>query len=124
MQKLMKFGLVGVFNTIITIGSYMLLLQIGTNYILANVIGYVLGVLNSFYWNKKWVFQVKTSDKGMFFKFVVVNIITLSINTLTLYIIVNYTGLNNYVAQIFATGFGLVTNFYLNNKWTFLGNKK
>jgi putative flippase GtrA len=124
MQKLMKFGLVGVFNTLITIGSYILLLQIGINYIFANVLGYVLGVLNSFYWNKRWVFKVESSDKAIFFKFVVVNIISLSINTLILYIIVNFTSSNYYIAQILATGFGLVTNFYLNNKWTFLGNKK
>ena len=52
-------------------------------------------------------------------KFVVVNLITLVINTLILYILANYLDIHPYLAQIFATGFGLVINFFLNKKWTF-----
>ena len=70
----MKFGLVGILNTFITIGSYMLLVYLGINYLLANVIGYILGVINSFYWNKNWVFKVSSNQRNIFMKFVIVNL--------------------------------------------------
>ena len=66
MKKFMKFGLIGILNTLITIGSYMLFVYLGMNYIIANVIGYGIGVINSYYWNKNWVFQVKLESKKYF----------------------------------------------------------
>ena len=119
MKKFMKFGLIGILNTLITIGSYMLFVYLGMNYIIANVIGYGIGVINSYYWNKNWVFQVSSNQRNIFVKFVVVNLITLVINTLALYILANYLDMHPYLAQIFATGFGLLINFFLNKKWTF-----
>ncbi len=119
MKKFMKFGLIGILNTLLTIGSYMLFVYLGMNYIIANVIGYGIGVINSYYWNKNWVFQVSSNQRSIFVKFVVVNLITLVINTLALYILANYLDIHPYLAQIFATGFGLLINFFLNKKWTF-----
>src|SRR6476646_9160108 len=88
MKKFLKFWVIGILNTLITIGSFMLLVYLGMNYIFANIIGYGIGVINSFYWNKHWVFQVKSNHKNIFLKFVVVNLITLSLNTLSLYVFV------------------------------------
>ena len=119
MIKFIKFGIVGIFNTIITIGSYMVLVFLGVNYLLANIIGYILGVINSHYWNKSWVFQVKSNQKRLFLIFVLVNLGTLGINTTILFVCVHYFYLNSYISQIFATGIGLVFNFVLNKVWTF-----
>ena len=57
MEKLLKFGLVGIFNTLITIISFWILLKFGMNYLIANTIAYLIGVANSYYWNKNWVFK-------------------------------------------------------------------
>ena len=70
MKRFIKFGLIGVLNTLITISSYMLLVYLGVYYILANIIGYSLGIINSFYWNKNWVFQVSSKQRNIFMKFV------------------------------------------------------
>ena len=119
MKRFIKFGLIGVLNTLITISSYMLLVYLGVYYILANIIGYSLGIINSFYWNKNWVFQVNSKQRNIFMKFVLVNLITLVINTLILYLLNHYLHIHPYLAQIIATGVGLVFNFFLNKKWTF-----
>ena len=119
MKRFIKFGLIGVLNTLITISSYMLLVYLGVYYILANIIGYSLGVINSFYWNKNWVFQVNSKQRNIFMKFVLVNLVTLVINTLILYLLNHYLHIHSYLAQIIATGFGLIVNFFLNKKWTF-----
>lgn len=119
MKKFIKFGVVGLINTLITIGCFTLLVHVGINYLAANIIAYVLGMINSFFWNKTWVFQIKSGDFTLILKFIIVNLITLGINTVCLYLFVTPLKLHPSFAQLFATGFGLVINFSLNKRWTF-----
>jgi putative flippase GtrA len=119
MIQLMKFGIVGVANTLITIISYNALVYLGLNYMVSNVVGYALGVLNSFYWNKNWVFKAGPEQKHVFSKFVVVNLITLGVNTLILFGLVELMKIRSFPAQFAATMAGLLLNFILNKKWTF-----
>lgn len=119
MKVFAKFGFVGIFNTLITISSYIVLVHFGVYYIVANIIGYILGLINSFYWNKNWVFQVKDRKNNLFLKFIIVNLITLIVNNIVLYSLVNYLSVDAIVAQILATGVGMVLNFFLNKLWTF-----
>ena len=59
--QLFKYGVIGVMNTLITLLTFYLLnTWAGAPYGVANIVGYVLGVLNSFLWNRSWVF--KTHD--------------------------------------------------------------
>lgn len=119
MIQFLKFGAVGIVNTFITIGVYFVLVYFGANYIIANSIGYALGVLNSYYWNKNWVFGADQAQKYIFTKFILVNLLTLGINTVILYVLVDYMNINPFLAQIVATGAGLLFNFILNKRWTF-----
>ncbi len=55
-----RFGIVGVLNTGITLAVIFVLMKVlGVHYALSNVIGYLLGSLNSFMLNKKWTFRSK-----------------------------------------------------------------
>jgi putative flippase GtrA len=119
MKKLLKFGTVGMLNTLITIGCFTLLVHLGMNYIAANIAAYMIGMVNSFFWNKNWVFQVRSGQISLFVKFVLVNLITLGFNTLCLYLLVDHLQIQSSISQIIATGCGLMINFGLNKKWTF-----
>lgn len=119
MVTLLKFGTVGVFNTLITFICYSILIYFGLNYLLSNIIGYSLGVLNSFYWNKNWVFKVSNNQSKRFLKFIIVNLITLGCNTFLLFLFVEYIHLNELIANGLAICVGLVINFILNKIWTF-----
>lgn len=60
--QFVKYGMVGVINTLITLlVIYVCKSVIGINPMVANAIGYIAGLINSFVWNKKWVFK---SDNG------------------------------------------------------------
>ncbi|PLS04319.1 GtrA family protein [Neobacillus cucumis] len=119
MKKLLKFGLVGVGNTLLSIGCYILFVKLGMHYLLANILSYLIGLLNSYYWNKKWVFQYTERHLSVFVKFIIVNLVVLSINTSILYFFVKIIGWNQYLSQLIATGLGMGINFILNKKWTF-----
>ena len=62
--QLFKYGVIGVMNTLITaISFYLLNTWLKVPYGPANIIGYVLGVINSFIWNRNWVFKTKKNFK-------------------------------------------------------------
>ncbi|MCF0181911.1 MAG: GtrA family protein [Muribaculaceae bacterium] len=81
--QLLKYGVIGMSNTLITlIAFYVLNTLCGMPYGAANVIGYVLGVLNSFYWNRQWVFKTKNDVKREAFFFGVGFFLCLSLQLL------------------------------------------
>ncbi|KMJ59091.1 sugar translocase [Bacillus sp. LL01] len=119
MKRFLKFGTVGVFNTLITFFSFTVFYYIGINYLLAHVMGYGLGVLNSYYWNKRWVFKDERKKTAIFYKFVAVNLVTLGIHTGLLFLLVNNAGLQPVGANLMATAASLFINYFLNSRWTF-----
>lgn len=60
--QLLKYGVIGVLNTLITLVTFYLLnTKLGLSYGISNVTGYILGVINSFLWNRNWVFKTKNN---------------------------------------------------------------
>ena len=59
----MRFGIVGVINTLITlVVIYILQELLHVKYTVANLAGYIAGVINSFFWSKLWVFKKLNSN--------------------------------------------------------------
>lgn len=123
MIELIKFGLVGILNTGITFIIYNGLIFFNVNYVLANTIGYIAGVINSYIWNKNWVFGAKDNkDEKLIFKFIVVNVISYAVNTGVLLLCTKYITENKTIAQIPAIIVGMGVNYILNKVWTFKKN--
>lgn len=62
--QLLKYGVIGVSNTLITLVVFYLLNTLaGLPYGISNVISYIAGVINSFIWNRNWVFKTNNSVK-------------------------------------------------------------
>lgn len=119
MEKFIKFGLVGVLNTVITIIVFNILRVFGINMVVANSIGYICGMVNSYFWNNRWVFKSNSKDLKTVLKFIVVNLITMFINNLILILLVQNIGINEFIAQIIALVLITVINFIGNKLWTF-----
>jgi len=59
--QFIKFGIVGVSNTLLTAGVIWILMKVFhcSDYV-SNFVGYIIGLANSFVWNRKWTFESKT----------------------------------------------------------------
>ncbi len=55
--QFIKFGLVGVSNTLISEAVYAIVVLLEGNYLFASFLGFVLSVLNAYYWSNKYVFK-------------------------------------------------------------------
>ena len=117
--QFMKFIALGVINTLISLIVIYLLMKFGVNYRLSNLIGYIAGLINSFIFNKIWVFKTRKNLFKEIFNFSVVFGLCYSVQYLILLLMVEEYSLNKYFSQLIAMGFYTVLNFILNRIFTF-----
>ena len=88
-MQFIRFIFIGVINTITGLGAIYLLMYFGLSNYMSNFIGYIIGLLISFFLNKYYVFK-NYSDKNstylQFIKFLVIFLIAYIGNLFTLYI--------------------------------------
>lgn len=125
-----KFAAVGLVNLGVDYGILTVLHGVvGIPIVPSNIVSYSCGVINSFFLNRYWTFKIHLKffseyklKSGAefrflsppFMKFIFVNLLSLGVNTLTMYILVDLYGLtiySNLVAKLIATFFSFIVNF-------------
>ena len=108
-----KFQAVGAINFGVDYGILMLLnVVLGWPLVLSNLISYSCGVVNSFVLNRYWTFHQRLKFFSRHFAvFVFVNLISLGVNTLAVYILADLYSLPNILAKLIATVFSFTVNF-------------
>ena len=121
LKKFVRFSAVGGLNTLITIGIFYLLFNIlHIKYLIASVIGYCIGILNSYIWNKLWTFESKSTAIGSeFSKFVALNLTGLALNALIMSVLVEILNIIPFLAQVITIGIIFILNFFGSSYWVF-----
>lgn len=111
--QLIRFALVGILNTAIDFGLFSLLaLGFHGNPVVSHVVSYSCGVLNSYFFNRRWTFQRKeTAHAAEFAQFVLVNLISLGASSLVLYLLEEQAGLHIFISKAGATLCSMMINF-------------
>ncbi len=123
-MQFIRFGFVGVSNFLIAYGTYALLTLIGIPYLISNIVSFFISVLNSFFWNNKYVFIKRKNEYRNAFNTLIKTFITygttgLVISNILLLIFVDLLTLNKYIAPIIIYMFTIPFNFILNKFWAF-----
>jgi putative flippase GtrA len=140
-----KYGIVGIFNTLVTAVVIWLMMHAlfhtyeGNNVpvhiiSISNIAGYIAGLINSFIWNRKWTFKSETSWKKDFIRFIIAFLICyipqlLIVNLLNYYMLIpeitftlfrhTYTITSAYTCQLAGIAFYTIMNFLCNKYYTF-----
>jgi putative flippase GtrA len=123
--QFIKFGIVGLSNTALSYAIYAALVYIGLYYIIAGVISFALSVLNSLYWNSRYVFkpgggQRKRNIWNVLIKTYASYAFTgLILSNILLYVFVDALHISEYLAPLFSLAVTVPLNFVLNKKWAF-----
>ena len=118
--RFLKFGIVGVLNTLVNWIIFFILNTLGMYYIFSNIIAYSISTIHSYLWNTLWVFKYKDkASTDTTFKFIVLNIIGLCLNTGILYVLVDFFNLNKLFALIITTAIVMIINYVVNKVWVF-----
>lgn len=124
LSQFIKFGLVGLLNTIISYVSYTILVFLGINYLISNTIAFIISVLNSYYWNNRYVFRQPGEEKRVKIKalikvFVSYGFTGLVLNSFLLMVWINIFDISKYIAPAINLIITIPINFLLNKLWAF-----
>ena len=129
--QFIKFGIVGVSNTLV---SYLLNLlclflldkyDVAYDYVIANTVAFILSVLWSFYWNERFVFTKQNEDYKsnkfvrllkMYLSYGFTGII---LNNVLSFLWISVLGISKVIAPLINSAVGVPINYVLNKKWTF-----
>jgi putative flippase GtrA len=118
--QFVKFGIVGVSNTLLTLVVYTVLLKVfGVWYLAASGIGFVVGAVNGFLLNRRWTFREHVGDALTPVRWGIVQTCGLGVDEGLLYLFVHDAHLDKLVAQVCATAVVTVSTFFVNRAWTF-----
>lgn len=123
-----KFGIVGVFNTLISLAVYYAGLYLGVYYLISNVFGFVAGTCNAYYWNNKYVFRKKDGEERSTAKSLVKVFISygisLGLSTALLVLWVDVLGISESIAPVLNLCVTIPLNFVMNKFWAFRAERK
>ena len=135
-MQFVKFGIVGVSNTLISYliyaGTLYLLEMKGwflkADYIIASVLSFVLSVLWSFFWNSKKVFTVEEGEHRAWFPALIKTFIAYSfsglfLSNILLFVWVQVLGVSKYLAPLINLIITIPLNFVINKFWAFRTKK-
>jgi len=122
-NTLIKYGLIGIFNTFIGYGLTFLLFYIGILAELSNFIGYIIGFFVSYYLNKKYNFKSKNSHKKDMPKFIVSMLVAYIVNLIVFSLFYRYLEMNAYLSQVIAGIFYVAIGYILSKIYVFNGSE-
>jgi len=140
-----KYGIVGIMNTLLTALTIWLVMHFifnaqGENEVsssaisISNIVGYIIGLINSFIWNRKWTFKSNSNWKADFLRFILAFLVCYIPQLLLVNGLNNYANLSSleltllnhsyiitsaYICQLIGIVFYTVLNFLSNKYYTF-----
>lgn len=119
--QFIKYGLVGVVNTLITgVILFTLMNCFGVSYKTSNTVGYIAGFINSFIMNKLWTFKANKSPTiKQLLRFSAVFVICYLLQRWLLIFLVEELLINKNVSQLIGMVFYTLISFVFNKLFAF-----
>lgn len=129
LAQFIKFGLVGLSNTLLSYAIYLLTLlilsplKLSWDYFVASFLSFVLSVLWSYFWNNRFVFK-QDSKKRSFWKSLFKTYLSYAftgiiLGNILLYVWVALLGIPKTLAPLLSLVITVPLNFLLNKYWAF-----
>ncbi|MBE5946153.1 MAG: 4Fe-4S dicluster domain-containing protein [Lachnospiraceae bacterium] len=133
-KQFIRFAMVGVTNTLISylINVFVLLCLSGQkwnyDYVVANIVAFILSVLWSFYWNNRCVFGKGNKEKNVGRKllksYMAYGFTGIILNNILSTVWIKLIGVSKYIAPLLNLAVSVPVNFYLQKLWVFTDKKK
>lgn len=128
-RQIIMYGIFGGLTTLVNIVSYFVLTKIcGIEYMISNVIAWLLSVIFAYITNKIFVFESKTLDVKAVFRevcsFFGARIFSLVIDIVLMYISIEIIGINDIIAKIASNIVVILVNYFLSKYWIFKKDTK
>ena len=128
--QFLKFGVIGFFNTLISIVvTYACLFcfkkfsfiprSLNAQILVSSFLGFSISFINSYYWNKKFVFRKPKVGLQALFKSYCCYVLTWAVSYLLTYIVTNYLFIPKIYIPVLSLFLTVPLNFLANKFWAF-----
>lgn len=117
--QIIRFGFVGVLNTIVGYGTYYIGIKCGLHYILASTISQIIGTAHSYIWNKKFTFKSEKKSFSELVRFVSVYVVQYVVNVSITGLFINFAGLSAELAGFISMVICTAISFLGHKFWSF-----
>jgi putative flippase GtrA len=119
-RQIARFAVVGVIATLTHLGFLVLGVEwLGMNPVIASVLGFIAAVIISYILNHRWTFESDHAHSSTLWRYVVVSLFGLALNTVMMTTLVQYFHWWYFWAQLSVLLVVPLSNFLLNRYWTF-----
>ena len=129
-MQFVKFGVIGVSNTLLSyllniLTLFLLMpIHVSWDYVAGNMVGFVLSVLWSFYWNNKFVFTVGNGQKRNLLKALLKTYISygftgIILNNILSWLWITQFSISKLIAPLINLIISVPLNFVINKFWAF-----
>lgn len=127
--QFIKFCLVGVSNFAVSYVVYAVTLFLGFHWIVGSVLGFVISVLNSFYWNNKYVFTTGSGEHRSWWQALIKTYISyafsgLLLSNVLLFLWNDVLGIPELLGPVINLVVTTPINFVVNKLWAFRSSGK
>ncbi len=117
--QFVKFSVVGLSNTVISLFVYYLFLWLEFNYLIANTLSWIISVFNAFYWNNKYVFKNENTWLKALIRTYVSYGFSFILGSVLLALLVELFHVAQELAPLAVLVVTIPLNFFMNKFWTF-----
>lgn len=122
-DKRIRFLFVGGLNTAVGYGFYALFIFFGWNAYLATTLSTVLGIINSYFWNKYFTFKKPKKSLTEVMRFVLVYAVSYAANLGLVYLFIDLWGMNSYVSGVVCLFITTIISYFGHNFFSFKDHK-
>lgn len=120
LRQVVKYGIVGFANTLLTALVIWACMELFLwDSVVSNAVGYTIGLINSFVWNRRWTFRSNVSMRKAFLKFGISFAVCYVAQLAVLIELNDFNIFEPYYNQLLAMVFYTVLNFVCNKYFTF-----
>lgn len=117
--QFIKFTFVGASNVLVSLVTYYCLLYLGLHYQYANALAYLMGMINSFFFNSKWVFSVQDKTSQRLVKFIALSFFLYVLSAVLMKVWIDFFNFSTYCAPLFNVVVITLISYLINKKWVF-----
>lgn len=120
-RKFVKFGMIGVLNTVVDLGSYYVMNKlIGIGPYLSQILSFLIAALNSFILNKFWTFEKRNPvTKTEAVRYLITNAGYLTCSLLIMRLFISLFSLDPFVAKFPTAALMVFFNYLMAKFWVF-----
>ena len=127
--QFIKFCVVGASNFIVLYVVYAVVIFLGGSWLWGSLLGFVLSVLNAFFWNNRYVFKVEENEERLWWKTLIKTYISYAfsgvlIANALLFLWNNVIGIPELLGPVINLAVTTPINYLMNKFWTFRTNRK